>query len=228
MTVRASYGGRVILGTQVYADLRADIIRGVIAPGDKLVETEVAGRFGVSRTPTREALRRLEAEGLAHRDGAGLVATPYDIDTATEVLLLRQLLEPKCGESSAPHLGERDFVRLESTVREMAVTRSSTSIALAELNNRFHDALYARCPYPRLLDEVRRVRDHPVTYILYETYTEADRDRVVTEHAAIVKLARRVAQRDVEADALAGVLDAHIGKARTRIEENLRAAEQAP
>jgi DNA-binding GntR family transcriptional regulator len=216
--------GRVMLGTQVYESLRGEIIRGVITPGESLLEKEIAARFGVSRTPTREALRRLESEGLAHRHGPGLIAVPFSLDAGTEVLLIRRLLEPACGAASAPRLGAFDLVRLDSIVAEMDdAWDTATPIEQAELNNLFHETLYARCPYPRLLDEVRRIREHYVTFWLYETYTTSDRRRVVDEHRRLLAMARDIATSGAAPDRLSAALDEHLQQARRRFEANVHA-----
>jgi DNA-binding GntR family transcriptional regulator len=211
-----------MLGTQVYEALRAEITRGVIAPGEKLAENEIATRFGVSRTPTREALRRLETEGLAERRGPTLHAVPFSREAGSEILLIRQLLEPTCGATSAPALSARDLIRLDAIVREMTAAVDDGPVDQAELNNRFHDALYERCPHPRLLEEVRRVREHSATFWLYETYTREDRARVLSEHAHIVELAGSIAAGEELPEALARALDSHIGSARRRFDENAR------
>lgn len=183
----------------------------------------MARRFGVSRTPTREALRRLEAEKLVQRDGAGLVVSDFSREAGSEVMLIRQLLEPHAGETSAPALTPADLAHLDSLIRAMdALRRAAPPIEHAELNNRFHAVLYARCPYPLLLDEVRRVREHYVTYWLYETYTEADALLVNREHRRIAGIARRIAERKAEPSQIREALDRHIGDARRRFDENVR------
>ncbi len=223
-TMQQTRGGRIVLGTQVYEELRAEIIRGVVEPGENLTEIEVAGRFGVSRTPAREGLRRLEAEGLVERNGAGLVAAQFSLEAGSEVMLLRQLLEPHCGETSAPELASVELVALRSILNEMeAVGSVASSIEQAELNNRFHDTLYRRCPYPRLLGEVRRIREHYVTFWLYGTYREADRLLVHNEHRQIVRITEQIVARELAPLALREALDRHIGGARRRFEENVRA-----
>jgi DNA-binding GntR family transcriptional regulator len=138
---------------------------------------------------------------------------------------MRQLLEPTCGSTSAPLLGPRDLIRLDAIVREMAAALQDGPIEQAELNNRFHDALYERCPHRRLLEEVRRVREHSATFWLYETYIPEDRARVVNEHVRIVELAGLVAHRERAPDTLAEALDHHIGYARERFDENARLRE---
>jgi DNA-binding GntR family transcriptional regulator len=107
----------------------------------------------------------------------------------------------------------------------MAAAVDDGPVEQAELNNRFHDALYARCPHRRLLKEVRRVREHSATFWLYETYTPADRTRVVNEHVRIVELAGLVAHGEQAPAGLAQALDRHIGCARERFEDNARLRE---
>jgi DNA-binding GntR family transcriptional regulator len=229
MLVITPHRGRVVLAAQAYEWLRSSIVRGEISPGTRMTESELARRLGVSRTPIREALRNLESEGLVRRDGAGLVAAPIDRTSGVEVLLLRELLEPTCGELSAPALTPVDFAELDSVLSQMraALADGSPPVRLAELNNRFHDRLYSRCPYPRLLEEVRRIREHFVTYWLYQTYTDRDRRRVVREHAEIAALAGRIAHGEAPAEQLGAVLKVHIGAARRRFERNALRAEGA-
>jgi len=208
--------------------LRSSIARGEISPGTRLTESELARNLGVSRTPIREALRNLESEGLVRRDGASLVAAPIDRASGVEVLFLRELLEPPCGELSARGLTAIDFAELDSDLAQMraALEDGSPPVRLAELNNRFHDTLYARCPYPRLLEEVRRIREHFVTYWLYQTYTDEDRARAVREHGEIAGLAARIARGEAPAERLGEVLKKHIRGARRRFERNVIRAEE--
>jgi DNA-binding GntR family transcriptional regulator len=220
--------GRVLLAGQAYAQLRSAIIRGEIAPGERLTEAHVANSLGVSRTPVREALNRLESEGMVMRDGAGLIAMPRDPGAATEVLMMRELLEPFCVETSAPNLTGADLARLRSIVGEMeaagkdAENRADT---LAELNLEYHDVLHARCPYGRILDELRRNSDHFVTYWLFSVYTEADFAVSMEEHRKMQEVAVAVADGRAAADELAASVKAHIARARASFESRVREAE---
>jgi DNA-binding GntR family transcriptional regulator len=223
--------GRVLLAEHIYDRLREAIIRGEIEPGERLTEARLADRLNVSRTPIREALRRLEAEGLLVRDGAGLATMKLDFRTASEVMLIRELLEPYCGETSAPNLTIVELTRLDSLVSEMRTMLESadgTSLVLADLNIAFHDALYSGCPYGRLLDEMRRNRDHFVTYWLYALYDRSDLERSVGEHAEIAKIARQVASGKVEASELGSELKAHIQRARAIFVKRAEEMQPAP
>ncbi len=221
------FQGRVLLVAHTYEQLRTAIMRGEIPPGEKLTEAHLAERLGVSRTPIREALGRLESEGVVMRDGSGLVATRLDAKAASEVLLIRELLEPYCAETSAPALTPAELARLDSLVAEMraAATTDGGNVERAELNIRFHDALYERCPHPRLLGEVRRNRDHIVTYRLYDTYATEESERIVREHARIARLARDVAEGRRDSGELGLLIKSHISDARRRFERD--AAELA-
>ena len=72
-----------------YAQLRKELLTDLIAPGMRLREVEIADRLQVSRTPVREALRRLESDGFVERSEGGLVATPTGPDDLGDIGLLR-------------------------------------------------------------------------------------------------------------------------------------------
>jgi DNA-binding GntR family transcriptional regulator len=69
-------GSRASLADSVYRRLRREVLDGTLAPGSRLVEVEIGERMTASRTPVREALRRLESDGFVQRRGARLVTTP--------------------------------------------------------------------------------------------------------------------------------------------------------
>jgi DNA-binding GntR family transcriptional regulator len=210
---------RVVLASHVYENLRTELAHGTIEPGAKLVEAEIAARLGVSRTPVREALRHLEAEGFVQREGAGLVAMPYDTEQALEVLLIRELLEPRCAETSARELTATDFSRLRALVDEMAaaVALDADRVHVAELNNSFHETLYLRCPHLRLLSEVKRMRENFVSYWLYGTYTAEELNAVVDEHREIVDLAERTSRGEEPPALIAEKIGVHLANARFRL-----------
>lgn len=226
-----SFAGRVILASHVYEQLRSSILQGEIGSGERLTEARLAKRLGVSRTPIREALGRLEAEGLVTREGAGLVAIRVDLQAASDALLLRELIEPFCAETSAANLSPSEARRLSSLVAEMKATLQSgdddKKLVMADLNLQFHDTLYGRCPHPRLLAELRRSRDHYVTYWLYDWYTNDDFQRSVREHGEIAVLAGDVAAGKAKPSELGKRLKLHIARAREIFEKKIKQTEQA-
>lgn len=210
--------GRVVLADYAYQQLRSALIHGELEPGSRLAEVALANRFNMSRTPMREALRRLEAEHLAVRDGASLIVAPFDLDAAIELLVMRELLEPHCAETSAPHLSALELARLRALSAELE--HAEDRFALAELNNDFHTVLYQRCPHPRLVREVDRLREHFVTYRLYATYTESDLGESSRDHAELAEVAERVAAGETEPEQLGALVRAHIVRAREALERN--------
>jgi len=99
-----------------YALILEAIDVGVYKPGDRLVESELADRFGVSRTPIREALQRLETQSLLSRDGRSLVVASLDHNQLSELYVVRSELEGLAARLAASH----------ATVEEMKVLRRGT------------------------------------------------------------------------------------------------------
>lgn len=96
-----------------YAALRDDVLDGVLAPGASLAEVELSARLGISRTPVREALARLVADGLARPlGGRGLVVTELDADDVVELFELRAALEQQAASLAARRGNPRVFSAL--------------------------------------------------------------------------------------------------------------------
>ncbi|MQA01663.1 MAG: FCD domain-containing protein [Streptosporangiales bacterium] len=124
----------------VYEAIAAMIRDGVFAAGEPLRESSIAARIGVSRTPVREALRRLAAEGTVelHRNrGATLVElSPTDIE---EIFILRKLIEPYASGLAADRATDDDLTRLDELVESMDAAIADHDLdLLAERNNAFH------------------------------------------------------------------------------------------
>src|SRR5437879_11262961 len=93
-----------------YDRLKQLILEGELAPGEPLVERTLADRLSVSRTPVREAIFRLEREGLVEAvDGKGAFVASYAIDDLIEIYQIREGLEPLAARLSCPHLLDADL-----------------------------------------------------------------------------------------------------------------------
>jgi len=135
---------------QAYRYVRQAILSGELAPGTRLREIELAGLLGLSRTPVREALGRLESEGLVvNESGRGLVVTELDQSMISELYVMREVLEGTAARLAARHASDVEI----SALREIA-DRDAQWIDQPELlaaNNRFfHETLY-RCAHNRYL-----------------------------------------------------------------------------
>src|SRR6266508_218437 len=135
----AQYASRSDL---VYQKLRAAIERGELKPGQRVMEVEVAEWLDVSRTPVREALHRLEAEGmLALEPRAGLVVASLTRQAMTELYAMREVLEGTAARLCARHASDLEVMELEELVkREESLQR--THEALVRVNRLFHEALH--------------------------------------------------------------------------------------
>lgn len=134
------------------------ILRGVLAPGTPLVLSDLSSQLGVSRTPIREAIRDLAAEGLVDFDPyrSSLVHTPT-LAEAREVYELRLLLEPIAVREAVARIADEDIELAERFHREMLGTQDVGE--WVDLNRRFHAALMRPVQSRRLLSILKGLRN---------------------------------------------------------------------
>ena len=123
--------------TDAYELILHAIDIGTYRPGDRLVESELAERFGVSRTPIREALQRLETQSLLSRDGRSLVVATLDHNQMAELYVVRSELEALAARLAAQHASEEEVRLLREMVDEDKALVNDPA-ALARTNRRFH------------------------------------------------------------------------------------------
>ena len=114
---------------------------GTYRPGDRLVESELADRFGVSRTPIREALQRLETQSLLVRDGRSLIVASLDHNQMAELYVVRGELEGLAARLAARNATEEE-VRLLRDMVEADNALKDHPAALARANKRFHKQIH--------------------------------------------------------------------------------------
>ena len=114
---------------------------GIYKPGSRLVESELAERFGVSRTPIREALQRLETQSLLTRDGRSLIVASLDHNQMAELYVVRTELEGLAARLAAQHASVEEVNVLQQMV-DAERMRVSDAAALARSNKRFHKQLH--------------------------------------------------------------------------------------
>src|SRR3954449_8308158 len=137
------------------ASLRELILDGDLRPGTRLGEVELADRLGVSRTPVREALTRLAAEGLVEiAPNRGARVATWTVAELEGVFDLRMSLEPQLTGSAVAHAGPADVDALDELARRMLAVGSpgpdQDLDALVPLNRAFHDRLVALAGHPAL------------------------------------------------------------------------------
>ena len=114
---------------------------GIYRPGDRLVESELAERFGVSRTPIREALQRLETQSLLERDGRSLIVASLDHNQMSELYIVRRELEALAARLAARHATSEE-VRLLRAMVTADNDLVDDPAALARANRRFHKQIH--------------------------------------------------------------------------------------
>ena len=174
-------------GEAAYEAVMEAIRRGKYVPGARLREEEVGARLDLSRTPVREALRRLEAEGIVeHRPRAGAVVRQLSHAEVVELYEMRVVLERTAAELAAKHGTEAEFDTLATLNKQIAEERESPSRAAA-INQEFHRGLYLACRNRFLLDAARGL-NNALLLLGPTTFTDAERiDVVVAQHAAIIE-----------------------------------------
>lgn len=179
----------------VYQRLRDAIQQGEIKSGDRVMEIQVADWLNVSRTPVRDAIRRLEAEGiLEHEPRNGLVVARLDRQAVLELYVMREMLEGTAARLCARHASEMEIQDLADLVeRERQLGEDYE--ALARHNRRFHEAI-RRGAHNRYLQKSLAAVDElgllgsPLMLLPHRARAAA------TEHARLVDAIQR---RDAEA-----------------------------
>jgi DNA-binding GntR family transcriptional regulator len=196
------------------ATLRDLIIGGELAPGARLGEVEIADRLGVSRTPVREALSRLAAEGLveiAPNRGARVVT--WTVAELEGVFDLRAVLEPQLTAHAVPNAAPADVDELDALARRMHEVGTpgpgQDLDALVPLNRAFHDRLVALAAHPTLATALAAAIHPPIVRRNFLTYDEASLRRSLAHHSEIV-----AALRAGDPEWARAVMTSHIANAR--------------
>ncbi len=173
-------------GEIAYAALIDALRTGVFGPGDRLREEDVSRRLALSRTPVREALRRLEPAGLVeHRARSGAVVRTLSHAEVVELYEMRFVLERTAAELSARHATEAELDTLAALNLEIAAAAGAPAAAVA-LNQKFHATLYASARNRFLVDSAAALTH---ALLLLGPSTLADTARVqamATQHEAIL------------------------------------------
>lgn len=177
-------------GEAAYAALLAALRQGTFGPGDRLREEDVAERLSLSRTPVREALRRLESDGIVeHRPRLGAVVRSLSHTEVVELYEMRTVLERTAAELAAKHGTAPEFDALEDLNDRIEAQRETPSQGAA-LNQDFHRGLYLAARN-RFLVEAARALNNALLLLGPSTYTEPERiDVVVGQHRDIVTALR--------------------------------------
>ncbi|MDC0738085.1 GntR family transcriptional regulator [Cognatishimia sp. SS12] len=180
---------------------------GIYKPGDRLVESDLADRFGVSRTPIREALQRLETQSLLARDGRSLIVASLDHNQLSELYAVRSELEGLAARLAARHATPEEVRVLGAMVAEDSALVNDAQ-ALARANRRFHKMIHLASHNRYLVQQLDLVHRSMALMATTSLAVEGRGEVALAEHAAIVK-----AIEDRDENAAYEALKTHISKA---------------
>ncbi|HEY6644426.1 GntR family transcriptional regulator [Povalibacter sp.] len=197
-----------------YTTVRDRIVRGIYLGASRITEQEIADSTGVSRTPVREALRRLQAEGFVRvTANHGAIVTDLTEQDITDVFDLRALLEPYGAARAAQVITPEGVGELRGLAEEQhreSIARSpGFSVRIRELNNSFHQVLHGFSGNPRLTAMLPVLMAAPLVLKAFETYKPSELLRSVSHHLEIVSA---LEVRDSEW--AASIMRSHIQAAR--------------
>lgn len=173
--------------------IRRKIFDGQLKDGEPLRQDLLASEFGISRTPIREALLQLEAEGLIRIEPhKGAVVRGASVADIEETFELRCILEPILLERSAPALDAQDFEQIDAILSEYsAELRNHNVKRWGELNTILHSRLYAKAGRPQMRAIVDKLLTASDRYTRLQLLHTDGLERAEQEHAEIVELCRK-------------------------------------
>ncbi len=179
MLVKLSQREYKPLGEVVFENLRDAILTGKLAPGERLMEIQLAETLGVSRTPVREAMKRLEQEDFIEvvpRKGA--YVKMLDSKDILDVLELRYLLEGFAARRAAENMAEADIEAMRQLLSDFEVAvKNEDTMALIETDYKFHDRIYSVNENTKLKEMIRNLQEQfyrfrSIYFTEYNNYNE--------------------------------------------------------
>lgn len=173
----------------VFNTLRQAILRGELKPGERLMEIQLANKLGVSRTPIREAIRKLELEGLVlmiPRRGAEVAEITEK--NMHDVLEVRCALEELAGQLACDRMTEEGLEALKKAAKGFEDSLEADDITkVAEADVAFHDVIYEATENERLIQLLNNLREQMYRYRIEYLKEKTFRPQLLAEHEAMIK-----------------------------------------
>ena len=208
----------------VFNTLRQAILKGELKPGERLMEIQLANKLGVSRTPVREAIRKLELEGLVlmiPRKGAEVAEiTRQDME---DVLEVRTALEELAVKDACDHITDAQLSELKKASNEFkkALLEGKDLVTCADADMHFHDVILSATNNRRLIQMLNNLSEQMYRYRMEYLKDERTHKTLIEEHDAI----RRALKKHDKVKAGAAIR-VHIDKQKRSILESLTEKEE--
>lgn len=158
------------LTEQVYERMIEILIRGELRPGDVITERRMAERLNASRTPIREALGRLEAEGLVFKQPSrGVTVSPFSTEAFVELLNVRQLLEAEAARLAAGRIPPVVVSRIRTALHTLAENAHPTLSEIWEVDDLLHQAIADAAGSPLMANMIRDLRRRTHVFNAYRS-----------------------------------------------------------
>lgn len=205
------------LANAVVEHLRSEILAGNLKPGDRIRQEAIAHAMGTSRIPVREALSRLQNEGLVTLTShVGARVAELDVAELDEVYQIRERLEPLAIAESAPRLTATQLQELADYIEQMeACADVRDPSEWVDLDRRFHLTSYAGCRMPRLLDMIEGLWNATQQY--RRAYTRLP-ERFALAHQEHRLILEALERHDAQNAELLGLM--HIRRTRLTLDEH--------
>ena len=186
------------LGQDVYEKLKQAIVKGELPPDSRLIESRMANVLGISRTPVREAIHKLEREGLLrHNPSGGFFIVGLTRSDIEETFGIRSVLESYAARLAATHhKGEEELNPLDRKIHEYQLHLDQGNLkALLRINTEFHDLLYALSRSPKLIKMISDLQDQIYRFRQVLLKNEENARISNEDHKLMLKL---ISRRDLE------------------------------
>lgn len=182
---------------KVYEAIRTGIVSGAIKPGERLIETEYAEKYHVSRSPIREALRSLEADGLLeYRSRVGMFVRVYSREEIIEIYTIRKALECLAMENAIARITAQDIARLHNILdRQISAYRQNNPAKCKQCNSEFHSYTINMGKMPTLAGILDGLDAGIRIFATVTMSDDARRKSAIQEHEAILSC---MEQRDLK------------------------------
>jgi DNA-binding GntR family transcriptional regulator len=215
---------RKLLREHVYTGVKSAIIGGDFQPGKRLIEERLAADMATSRTPVREAIQKLEKEGLIFRlPRGGFAVKSVTEDEVEEILGLRSVLEGYAAFLATSRITDAELKQLDEIImREDACLKNLDVDEFIRLDGDFHDVLYRAAKNARLYGLLNDLRDYMYRYRVIILHYQRKLHLAVQDHREMLASIKAKSPRQVER-----LVRKHVSRGKEIIKKKIKQGEQA-